>query len=101
MRLISCRTGGVETLGVAAGDRWLPARSVDREAPETMADLLAGGPAAVTRLASAVDPAQVAAMGSPVGDTELLAPVPRPGKIVAIGRNYREHAAEEGADLPT
>ena len=28
---------------------------------------------------------------------ELLAPVPRPGKIICIGRNYVEHAAESGA----
>ena len=30
----------------------------------------------------------------------LLAPLLRPSKIVAIGRNYREHAAEEGVDVP-
>jgi 2-keto-4-pentenoate hydratase/2-oxohepta-3-ene-1,7-dioic acid hydratase in catechol pathway len=32
---------------------------------------------------------------------QLLPPVPRPRKIVAVGRNYREHAAEEAAALPT
>lgn len=31
----------------------------------------------------------------------LLAPVARPGKIIAVGRNYAQHAQEEGADLPT
>lgn len=31
---------------------------------------------------------------------ELLAPV-RPSKIVCVGRNYREHAAEFGHDVPT
>ncbi len=31
---------------------------------------------------------------------ELLAPVPRPGKVVAIGRNYIDHATEEGAQAP-
>jgi 2-keto-4-pentenoate hydratase/2-oxohepta-3-ene-1,7-dioic acid hydratase in catechol pathway len=30
----------------------------------------------------------------------LLAPVPRPGKVVCIGRNYREHAAESGSEVP-
>jgi 2-keto-4-pentenoate hydratase/2-oxohepta-3-ene-1,7-dioic acid hydratase in catechol pathway len=29
-------------------------------------------------------------------DAELLAPVPRPGKIVAVGRNYADHAKETG-----
>jgi 2-keto-4-pentenoate hydratase/2-oxohepta-3-ene-1,7-dioic acid hydratase in catechol pathway len=38
--------------------------------------------------------------GSLLETTELLAPVPRPGKVVAIGRNYREHVDEEGADPP-
>ena len=28
----------------------------------------------------------------------LLAPIPRPGKIVAIGRNYADHAKETGVD---
>jgi 2-keto-4-pentenoate hydratase/2-oxohepta-3-ene-1,7-dioic acid hydratase in catechol pathway len=27
--------------------------------------------------------------------------VPRPGKIVCVGLNYRKHAAESGADVPT
>src|SRR5215470_13949573 len=29
------------------------------------------------------------------------APLARPGKIVCIGLNYRDHAAETGATLPT
>jgi 2-keto-4-pentenoate hydratase/2-oxohepta-3-ene-1,7-dioic acid hydratase in catechol pathway len=33
-------------------------------------------------------------------DARLLAPVPRPGKIVCIGLNYRDHARESGAALP-
>lgn len=30
---------------------------------------------------------------------QLFAPVPRPGKIVAIGRNYADHAKETGVSL--
>jgi acylpyruvate hydrolase len=30
-----------------------------------------------------------------------LAPVPRPGKIICIGLNYRDHAAETGKPLPS
>lgn len=33
-------------------------------------------------------------------DVELLAPIPRPGKILALGLNYRDHAAEAGMELP-
>ncbi len=35
----------------------------------------------------------------PLAQTALLAPV-QPSKIVCIGRNYREHAAELGHDVP-
>ena len=34
--------------------------------------------------------------GRPLADAELLAPLPRPGKIVAVGRNYADHAKETG-----
>ena len=30
----------------------------------------------------------------------LTSPVPWPRKVIAIGRNYREHAEEQGADIP-
>jgi acylpyruvate hydrolase len=36
----------------------------------------------------------------PLGDVELLAPVLTPRAIFGIGLNYRDHAAEQGADLP-
>ena len=36
----------------------------------------------------------------PVGDVCLVAPVPRPGKVICIGLNYRDHAAESGMDIP-
>ena len=35
----------------------------------------------------------------PIGDAVLLAPV-QPSKIVCVGRNYREHAAELGHEVP-
>jgi 2-keto-4-pentenoate hydratase/2-oxohepta-3-ene-1,7-dioic acid hydratase in catechol pathway len=34
-------------------------------------------------------------------DARLRAPVPRPGKIIAIGLNYRDHAAETKMPVPT
>jgi 2-keto-4-pentenoate hydratase/2-oxohepta-3-ene-1,7-dioic acid hydratase in catechol pathway len=33
-------------------------------------------------------------------DVRLTAPVPRPGKIICIGLNYRNHAIESGMDIP-
>lgn len=34
------------------------------------------------------------------GDVRLGAPIARPGKVLGIGLNYKDHAAETGADVP-
>lgn len=54
---------------------------------------------------SAIDLAMNAADHPPgeeiaLAEVELLAPVPRPGKVICIGLNYRAHAAEGGFEVP-
>jgi 2-keto-4-pentenoate hydratase/2-oxohepta-3-ene-1,7-dioic acid hydratase in catechol pathway len=36
----------------------------------------------------------------PLAEVRLLAPVPRPGKILCVGLNYRDHAKETGQAIP-
>jgi 2-keto-4-pentenoate hydratase/2-oxohepta-3-ene-1,7-dioic acid hydratase in catechol pathway len=36
----------------------------------------------------------------PLADVRLLPPIPRPGKIMCIGLNYRDHARETGQPIP-
>ncbi|HJW36788.1 MAG TPA: fumarylacetoacetate hydrolase family protein [Actinomycetes bacterium] len=45
---------------------------------------------------------QSVAIGAPrpLAELRLLAPVPRPGKIVCVGLNYRDHARETRQELP-
>ena len=100
MRLISVRAGSETRLGVQAGDRWLPAADLVADGPTTMDALLRGGREALAALAAAHDADRIRRDGRPVVEADLLAPVGRPGKVVAIGRNYRDHAAEEGVDPP-
>jgi 2-keto-4-pentenoate hydratase/2-oxohepta-3-ene-1,7-dioic acid hydratase in catechol pathway len=103
VRLISYRgTDGREALGVASAEQWLPAAALLPDGPRTMDELLAvPGARAALATAAAAGLAEIDRTGSPLRDADLLAPVTRPGKIVAIGRNYREHIEEEGADRPT
>jgi 2-keto-4-pentenoate hydratase/2-oxohepta-3-ene-1,7-dioic acid hydratase in catechol pathway len=35
-----------------------------------------------------------------INDVKLLAPIPRPGKVLGIGLNYADHIAESGLDKP-
>jgi 2-keto-4-pentenoate hydratase/2-oxohepta-3-ene-1,7-dioic acid hydratase in catechol pathway len=37
----------------------------------------------------------------PLAEVRLLAPVPRPGKIICVGLNYRDHAKETGQPIPS
>ena len=58
-------------------------------------------PSATSAWALAMNPAAHPARGHrAVGEAVLLAPVPRPGKVVCIGLNYRAHAEEGGNKLP-
>ena len=36
----------------------------------------------------------------PLAEIRLAAPVPRPGKVICIGLNYRDHAEESGMEIP-
>lgn len=40
-------------------------------------------------------------LATPVDESRLGPPVPRPGQVFAIGLNYRAHAEESGMDMPS
>ena len=113
MKLLSYRVGDGAGSGAARVGVLVDGRVVDIDdqvaqlaVPQAVADRLAGhglapaargmlrllqaGPDAWQRLS--VSPGT----GLPLAEVELLAPLPRPGKIVAVGRNYADHAKETG-----
>jgi 2-keto-4-pentenoate hydratase/2-oxohepta-3-ene-1,7-dioic acid hydratase in catechol pathway len=101
MRLISYRTAsGAEALGVVEGTSWIAASSLSRDAPATMEALLNSGATGLERLRVAAAAGDIARRAISLDDVEVLAPVVRPGKVVAIGRNYADHATEEGVRPP-
>jgi 2-keto-4-pentenoate hydratase/2-oxohepta-3-ene-1,7-dioic acid hydratase in catechol pathway len=101
MRLITYRaSSGEEVLAAVAGTHALAAASLVPGGPATIEALLQAGSSALAALAAAADPLRIVAEGVPLDALELLAPVPRPGKIVAIGRNYPDHTMEDGAIHP-
>ena len=111
MKLVSYRTpqafadepGRADNLGIAIGERLVAGSSLGPKLPTTMAAFLAGLPGSQLELERAWQAAGGGAApeaGIPRDEVELLAPVPRPGKIVAAGVNYREHASEGGRDAP-
>ena len=98
MKLVVFRTGHRDRLGWVVGEGVVPSDGM-ADVPGTYEELIAAGPdglAALRRAAAAFegDP------GHSLADLDLRAPIGRPGKVVAIGRNYREHVEEEGSTLP-
>lgn len=81
-------------LGVLEGEEIIPLDSVDAKYP-TMLSVIEGGDDALKELRDAI--AQEASRVS-LDEVQLLAPLERPGKFLAIGMNYKKHA-EEAAKL--
>jgi 2-keto-4-pentenoate hydratase/2-oxohepta-3-ene-1,7-dioic acid hydratase in catechol pathway len=100
VRLISVGSPAGERLGVLSDGHWMPAADLLRGGPATITDLLHGDPRDIDALRVAASHVRIPDVGQALATEDLLAPLPRPGKIVAIGRNYREHAAEEGVEPP-
>jgi 2-keto-4-pentenoate hydratase/2-oxohepta-3-ene-1,7-dioic acid hydratase in catechol pathway len=115
MILLTIRDGdnlrlGVKTthgvIDIAAAEAALGHGEGDRNLPQTVEAAIAGGEAARSALTDLVARAEAeGATGSPwLMDEESLTlgpAVSNPGKIVCVGLNYRKHAEETGAAIPT
>ena len=97
MRLVTFGRDGAIKAGAVVDDAVVDLSAADSAIPTNMLDLLRGGEPMLTRAVNAV---ASGAARHPVRDVTLLAPIPRPGKALAIGLNYRDHAEESGQQLP-
>jgi len=93
MKLVTYRSKGRARPGILVDDRVYDLRSVaGTSCPATMQQLLEKGIGRIQHAATYFNPES----HRPVDASVLCAPVPKPGKIVAIGRNYAAHARETG-----
>lgn len=83
-------------IGVVQRDAVVDLAAVAPDLPSEMTGLLAAGPSALT----AASRAARGAPGIPLAEVHLEAPVLRPPKILAVGLNYADHAAESGREAP-
>lgn len=82
------------------GERVLDVARLDRpDLPGTCDALVACGDGILPLLREAVDAAD-AIFWIPLRDLRVDAPLRRPGKVMAIGLNYREHAEEQSRTPP-
>jgi len=101
MKLVSYRLKSEVRGGIVLGEQILDMEKVlGKGGARTVLELLQGGPSAMTALKkalAALTPAKAKrAEVGPVSKVKLEAPVPRPGKILALAGNYAEHIKEGG-----
>ncbi len=101
MKLVTFEQGGAFQPGVliarAGGDVIVDLQKADASLPGSIRGILEGGPAMLEKAAQAANSAGDALDATSV---KLAAPIPNPGKILCIGLNYADHAAESGQPLP-
>ncbi len=68
---------------------------------ESVHDLLQGGEPALTLARNLIHAGSPQDSGFPLKEVHLLPPIPQPGKVVAIGLNYRDHCVEQGIAPPS
>jgi acylpyruvate hydrolase len=130
MQLITFRHNGRDSIGALAQDHVVPLTLAyaahlhrqgapshyalaEAELPDDMVRFLAMGERGMEAARRALElvEGEVARHGEargargerlllPMGDLQLLAPIPRPGKVLCIGLNYRDHAEELNMVLP-
>jgi 2-keto-4-pentenoate hydratase/2-oxohepta-3-ene-1,7-dioic acid hydratase in catechol pathway len=91
MKLCTFTHDGKTRTGIVVGDT-----VVDTGVPGTMIDLIRQW----DDLRPGLEAKAAAEQGIALTEVKLEAPVPRPGKIFAIGLNYADHIAESGLGTP-
>lgn len=96
MKLVTFRRGDRERTGALVGDRLLDFFASEVHVGD-LASFLARGSEGLDRATEAMS---VERHWQGLTDIELLAPIPRPSKFLAVGLNYADHIAETGREAP-
>ena len=95
MKLVSFGQPGHERAGALVADGIVDLNTVNASIPSSVLGILESG-----GLSAAEHAAQAGGPTIPVDSVRLGAPIPRPSKIICVGLNYKDHAAEQGVPLP-
>ncbi len=98
MRLATLLTTAGPRAAVRHDDEYVDLHATDAAFPAGLRDLLAAGPEVWQHVARAGKRTDVIRV--PRDKVRLTAPIPDPRKIICLGLNYRDHAAETNSPIP-
>ncbi|MFA5985362.1 MAG: fumarylacetoacetate hydrolase family protein [Methylococcaceae bacterium] len=96
MKLVTFTHHQETRIGAVVGNRVVDSRG-DTSIPSSMLDFLAAGPSAMAAMQQLIESSHFRIN---IKDVQLKAPIPKPGKYLAIGLNYADHIAETGREKP-
>jgi 2-keto-4-pentenoate hydratase/2-oxohepta-3-ene-1,7-dioic acid hydratase in catechol pathway len=96
MRLARFNVEGTTRVGAVVGEEVVDLSGAFPDRPATVEHVLAGGAQALETARVAIDEGEHFALRA----VQLLSPIARPGKFLAIGLNYADHVAESPFDTP-
>lgn len=100
MRLVSFELDGEQRVGLRKGDHVIDLSLAAPDLPRNLIGILTAGKAAMERItAVAENPAGITILA--YDSLKFIPLIPRPPKIICIGRNYAAHAHEGGVEPPT
>ncbi len=97
MRLVTFTHQGQRRLGARSGDSIIDLSTADPSIPSTMKEFLEAGDNAISRAQAVIDKGDHAISAT---DVTVHAPIDNPEKIICIGLNYADHAAESSMPIP-
>ncbi len=97
MRLVTFTHQGQRRLGARSGDSIIDLSAADPSIPSAMKEFLEAGDSAVSRARAVINSGTHAISAT---DVTIHAPIDNPEKIICIGLNYADHAAESGMPIP-
>lgn len=98
MRLASIDTWAGPRAALLVGDQLLDIHATDPNLPGNVRQILEGGPEMLKAVANLAQRPNAAKQ--PAGAAKFHAPIVDPRKIICVGLNYKDHAAESGAPIP-
>ena len=99
MRFVAFKKDGKAKLGVRTDAGLVDLSKVDKSLPTDLKELIAKGKGAMQKAGRAANKAPPRAIVK--GRVSYLTPIQDPNKIICIGLNYKDHAAEAGLKIPT